>query len=104
MEKLREYLKSLTPSQQHVYAQRCNTTLGYLRKALSVKPQLDGCLCRLLDEHSGGVVPKQYLRPDIWPELLEKSALNTLPDLHSATEPRSGIEPRSGVDRRYEAE
>ena len=70
MEKLRNYLNSLTVEEQHDYAIRCGTTLAYLRKAISVKARMDGELCRLLDEHSGGKVPKEELRPGIWPELL----------------------------------
>ena len=46
---------------------RAGTTIGYLRKALSVKPKLDGALVRRLDEESDGAVTRQDLRPDIWP-------------------------------------
>lgn len=68
MDKLRHYLNSLTPDQQDAYAKAAGTTVGYLRKALSTKPQLDGALCRKLDELSNGLVPRASLRPDIWPE------------------------------------
>jgi hypothetical protein len=69
MDELRDYLNSLTTAEQEEYAKRCNTSIGYLRKALSTKPQMDGALCLLLDVESGGKVRKQILRPDIWPEL-----------------------------------
>jgi hypothetical protein len=69
MEKLREYLNSLPIEKQHDYAKKCGTTIGYLRKALSERPRMDGALCRLLDENSSGIVPRASLRPDIWPEL-----------------------------------
>ena len=67
METLRQYLNSLTPDEQAAYAVRAGTTIGYLRKALSVKPKLDGALVRRLDEESDGAVTRQDLRPDIWP-------------------------------------
>lgn len=74
MESLRRYLNSLTPARQSAYAKRCGTTIGYLRKALSTKPNLDGALVRRLDEESGGKVPRNDLRPDIWPVKSSKAA------------------------------
>lgn len=67
MNTLRNYLATLTPADQAAYAERCGTTIGYLRKALSVRPRLDGALARRLDEESGGEVSRSDLRPDIWP-------------------------------------
>jgi len=69
METLRQYLNSLPRAEQEAYARRCKTTIGYLRKALSTKPRLDGAFARVLDEESGGAVRRGDLRPDIWPEL-----------------------------------
>ena len=71
MEKLRTYLNSLSTEEQLAFAKSCGTSVGYLRKALNTSPRMDGELCRLLDENSNGAVPKQFLRPDIWPELLK---------------------------------
>lgn len=68
MDKLKHFLNSLTPEQQADYAIRSGTTIGYLRKACSTKPQLDGALCRRLEIESGGAVRKADLRPDIWPD------------------------------------
>lgn len=68
METLRAYLGTLTPDEQSAYAQRAGTTIGYLRKAMSVGQRFDGALARLLDEESGGEVRRSDLRPDIWPE------------------------------------
>lgn len=67
METLRRYLNSLDPLAQAAYAKRCETTIGYLRKALSAKPNFDGALVRLLYENSNGAVLREDLRPDIWP-------------------------------------
>lgn len=80
VEPLRNYLKSL-PSieEKQDYAKKCKTTLPYLNKVLCVKPKVDGALCLLLDVHSKGKVPKQDLRPDIWPDLRKtrKKKLNS---------------------------
>ena len=66
METLRAYLATLSPEEQSGYAIRCGTTIGYLRKALSTKPRLDGALVRRLDEESEGSVSRIDLRPDIF--------------------------------------
>lgn len=66
MQTLRTYLATLTPIDQAAYAKRCGTTIGYLRKALSTKPKLDGALVRRLDEESGGQVSRTDLRADIF--------------------------------------
>jgi len=68
METLRAYLATLSPDDQSAFAIRCGTTIGYLRKALSTKPRLDGALVRRLNEESGGVVDRIDLRPDIFGE------------------------------------
>lgn len=72
MNTLRAYLNALSIADQSSYAKSCGTTIGYLRKALSKKPKMDGALCRRLDENSNGAVSRANLRPDIWPELAEK--------------------------------
>jgi len=74
METLRAYLNSLSVPEQVAYAVRCETTVGYLRKAISKGQRLDGYLARRLDEESLGQVPRSSLRPDIWPELADASA------------------------------
>jgi hypothetical protein len=75
LELLWNYYHSLKVPDRAVYAGLSGTTPGYLRKILYKwkKDQkvtlLDGALCRLLDEHSKGAVPRESLRPDIWPPL-----------------------------------
>jgi DNA-binding transcriptional regulator YdaS (Cro superfamily) len=69
MEELKQYLSTMSVSEQEAYAAKCGTTLNYLRKAISKgSVKFDGALCRLLDENSGGAVPRESLRPDIWPK------------------------------------
>ncbi|MDR3445962.1 YdaS family helix-turn-helix protein [Dyella sp.] len=74
MKTLRAYLSTLSTIDQAAYAKQCGTTIGYLRKALSTKPRLDGALVRRLDEESGGQVSRQDLRPDIFGEPSKKKA------------------------------
>lgn len=74
METLRRYLSTLTPDEQRSYAERSGTTIGYLRKALSTKPNLDGALVRSLWENSGRAVSLHELRPDIWPTKASEKA------------------------------
>lgn len=66
METLRKYLSTLSPTDQAAFAKRSGTTIGYLRKALSTKPRLDGALVRRLDEQSSGLVSRHELRPDVF--------------------------------------
>jgi len=67
MEELRRYLSTLTPAQQSAYAIRSGTTIGYLRKSISVgTTRFDGALVKALHKHSRGAVPLHSLRPDIW--------------------------------------
>lgn len=70
MEKLRAYLNSLDRQSQYAYALRCGTTVNYLRKAICVGSIFDAALVRRLDEESNGLVPREALRPDVWPERL----------------------------------
>lgn len=79
MDELRLFLNSLDRSEQHNFAAACGTTVNYLRKAISVNHKLDGALARKIDMESYGRVPKQSLRPDIWPELVQKDLPNESP-------------------------
>lgn len=66
MDTLRTYLATLTPIDQADYAKRAGTSIGYLRKALSIGQRFDGALARRLDEESGGQVSRSELRPDVF--------------------------------------
>lgn len=73
MDKLIEYLKTLSVSEQHDFADRCSTTVSYLRKACSKGQKFGPLLCTSIETESGGQVTRQDLLPDswekIWPEL-----------------------------------
>lgn len=66
MDTLRTYLNSLPIAEQGDFARRSGTSIGYLRKALSVKPRIDAALARRLDEESRGAVSRYELRPDVF--------------------------------------
>ena len=78
MEELRRYLKTLSLDAQRDFAARAGTTLGYLRKAISIKSALREKICAALERESAGAVTRRDLRPDdwqvIWPELAQAEA------------------------------
>lgn len=75
MEKLLNYLNSLTPVEQKAFAHACVTTAGYLRKACSRNQVLGPALSVAIERESGGAVTRRDLHPnswaDQWPELAE---------------------------------
>lgn len=64
-ESLRTYLNSLDRESQEEYARRCDTSVGYLRKALSTKERIAESTAIALDRESGGAVPVEDVRPDV---------------------------------------
>lgn len=64
---LKRYLSTLSASEQASFAQSCGTSIGYLRKAISVGNRFDGGLVRRLWVQSKRAVERSDLRPDIWP-------------------------------------
>ena len=72
MEKLLQYINSLPAEERELFAGRCNTSVGYLRKAVSLGQTLGPALCVSIERASGGTVRRADLRSDwplIWPEL-----------------------------------
>lgn len=65
MEELIKYLKTLNPDDKGDFCRRCGTTLGYIRKASSVKQRLGESLCINIERESGGAVKCEQLRPDV---------------------------------------
>lgn len=75
MDKLRTYLNSMTPAAQEDFARRCGTSIGYLRKAISVGSQFDVQLCINIDVESGRHVSCEDLRPEVtWSRLRNSAA------------------------------
>ena len=80
MQEILEYLRGLPPQEQNAFAQRCRTSVGYLRKAASTKQQLGVELCIHLDRESGGVLRCERLRPGLDWDYLRSVALRGVDD------------------------
>lgn len=65
METLRTYLNSLSSQDQSVFCDRCKTSVGYLRKAISVGQKIGESLAIVIERESGGAVRCEDLRPDV---------------------------------------
>jgi DNA-binding transcriptional regulator YdaS (Cro superfamily) len=65
MEQLREYLNGLTTDEQSRFCARCKTSIGYLRKAISVGQKIGESLAIEIDRESSGAVRCEDLRPDV---------------------------------------
>ena len=64
MDKLRAYLKSLPSAEQEAFAARCGTTLGYLRKALSVGQRISEGLAMRIEIESARTVRAEEICPE----------------------------------------
>ncbi|KMK23120.1 antirepressor protein Cro [Pluralibacter gergoviae] len=73
METLKKYMADLSPEQKRVFAERCGTTINYLRKVMSTGSVIGPEICVQIEIHSAGAVSRKSLNPDnwerIWPEL-----------------------------------
>lgn len=65
MESLRSYLNSLTAAEKDEFRRACNTSIGYLRKAICEGDLLRESLCIAIERESGGRVRLEDLRPDV---------------------------------------
>lgn len=66
MEKLRDYLNSLTPEQQAELAAKAGTSVGYLRKVLSIEgARLGVAICIGLERATCRALLVDDLRPDL---------------------------------------
>lgn len=65
VEPLRTFLNSMARSEQDEFAARCDTSLGYLRKAISTGERMRESLVINLERESKGVVRCEPLRPDV---------------------------------------
>ena len=78
MNKLLTFINRLSEPQRAAFCALCGTTVGYLRKAISVGHLLNPALCVAIERTTGGAVTRRDLRPadwrDIWPELAEQAA------------------------------
>jgi len=65
MNKLLAYINSLSVAEQMTFAANCETTVGYLRKAISKKQKLGESLCIKIERMSGGQVICEDIRDDV---------------------------------------
>jgi len=93
---LRTYLNSLSPEEQAAFAARVGTSVGYLRKAISVGSSFSPELAVAIERESGSTVTRKELFPLrwqlIWPELVITRA-ELRPDLFVRDEMNSLREP-----------
>ncbi len=79
MEKLLEYLNNLSRENRTIFCDKCDTSEGYLRKAISINQSLNASLCVAIEKNSNGDVARKDLHKDdwwqIWPELINKRAV-----------------------------
>lgn len=73
----------MSVDEQAAFAVRCDTTIGYLRKAISVGQLLAAKLCSDIEAESGGAVRRWDLHPEdwhrTWPELIGTPGAPKLP-------------------------
>lgn len=65
MEKLLAYLNSLPKAERTDLVARCETSEGYLRKAISKGQRLGESLCINLERESGRAIRCEEMRPDV---------------------------------------
>lgn len=65
MQKLLTYLNSLAKAERASFVERCGTSEGYLRKAISKGQRLGEGLCISIDRESSSAVRCEELRPDV---------------------------------------
>lgn len=65
MDKLRSFLNSIDIVEQRVFAERCGTTINYLRNAMSSKKRIGETICINIERESEKVVCCEDLRPDV---------------------------------------
>ena len=75
MECLRKYLNKLPKCEQIVFAEKCGTTIGYMRKAINKGQEIGVEISVAIEEISKGEITRQMLHPsnfaNKWPELAQ---------------------------------
>jgi DNA-binding transcriptional regulator YdaS (Cro superfamily) len=75
METLRDYINSLSTADQKQFADAAGTSIGFLRKAISVNQKLGEGICIRLVAASGGRLKPEDLRPDVdWQVIRDSEA------------------------------
>lgn len=83
MDTLLAYLNSLDAAGREEFATRCETSVGYLRKAVSIGQRIGEGLCIAIERESGGAVRCETIRPDVdWAFLRGTAATEGSPTPH----------------------
>ncbi|WP_440105385.1 hypothetical protein [Acidovorax sp. BL-A-41-H1] len=93
MQEILEYLRGLSPPEREAFAERCHTSVGYLRKAVSTRQQLGVELCIHLDRESGGVLRCERLFPGLDWDYLRKAAQRKTADELADSHPNEAPPP-----------
>lgn len=86
MDKLIHFLNSMSPPEQAAFANRCGTSIGYLRKAASKGQKLGDGLCINIERESARLVKCEDLRADV-----DWAFLRGTPAVTPATAPAVGM-------------
>lgn len=75
MNTLLAYLNAMSADERKDFCNRCGTTEGYLRKAISIGQKIGESLCINIDRESGGTVTVESLRDDVdWAHIRSNAA------------------------------
>lgn len=81
---LRAYLNLLSQEEQAAFAEGVGTSIGYLRKAISVGQEFGSDLALAIERESGGRVTIDDLRPSFAAALKKSGYIKTLPEQKAA--------------------
>ncbi len=74
MKKLIAYINSLDEAGRMSFASRVGTSIGYMRKRVSIGRPLSAERCVAIERETNGVITRKDLRPNdyrlIWPDLI----------------------------------
>lgn len=77
---LSEYFDPMTPEQRECFAQRCGTSVGYLKHIKNGHKNASATLAINIDRESGGLVKKESLCPEADWAYIEQSVLDKVQD------------------------
>jgi hypothetical protein len=63
MDKLKAHINSMTTLEQFFFAHRCGTTIGYIRKRISIGGRFGQKIAAAIDRETGGKVPLAEIGP-----------------------------------------
>ena len=63
MDKLKAHINSMTTLEQFFFAHRCGTTIGYIRKRISIGGRFGPKIAAAIDRETGGKIPFAEIGP-----------------------------------------